>query len=304
MKFSAILAVALASVAAATPLSRREVPQEHSHERILKATRALVQQSKETVAQIDVVFGKLGDGAINKELQAKNLAGGAINPTCLQQQLADACVTVAAGNKDEIATCLQYRVLERNTGGVGTASALCTETPKNKELVGLTQLQDPASADGKANNAKIQTDLAKALVTAGFTADEAADLALQTSTFGPGKIGDPTARGLSCDGFDNLSKQEQAAPEDFDFFGFAVKKGDLVDCITFATITNGESKAVESISKTDLLTALGGAGGNNDNNNNNTNNNNGGNKGGNVDAKKVTEAEALLEKALALLEKL
>ncbi|KAJ3108716.1 hypothetical protein HDU97_000114 [Phlyctochytrium planicorne] len=270
MKFSAILAVALASVVAATPLNRREVPQEHSHDLIVDEVRKLVQGSKEPIAKLDVVFGKLGDTAINNGIAGAGLQGAKINPACVQLNLADVCVTQAKGDKNKIALCLQYRVLERNTGKVGQASAACNEKPKNAILNGLVQLQDPASADGKANNGKIQTDLAKALVKTGFSANEAADLALQTSTFGAGNTGDNSGKGNACDGFDKANTvHKQAAPKDFDFFGRAIKKGQQVDCITFQTITGGQSKAVPSIQKADLLKALGGAGGN------------GGGKGGN-----------------------
>ncbi|KAL2914698.1 hypothetical protein HK105_205838 [Polyrhizophydium stewartii] len=258
MKFAALFAAA-AALASALPLQRREVPQEHSHDLIVNAVRTISQKggNKDPLLGVDPVFGPLGTQAqITQINKTPGLSAEQKDDKCLQQNLADLCVTNAkknGNNKNEIAVCMQFRVLERNSGSVGGAQATCTKTPANAELAGLTQLQDPASAEGKSGNAGIQTQLAKNLLKLGFTADEAASLALQTSTFGPGQIGDNTARGLSCD------NNPVTADRDGDFFGRAIKKGQQIDCITQATLEGSTSKAVPSISKADLIAALGGA---------------------------------------------
>lgn len=91
---------------------------------------------------------------------------------------------------------LQYRALERNTGSVGLASVLCTAIKAtNPEIAAISQHQDPASPNAAATNKVIVLELAKQL--AGIGADPT--LALATGTFAPGTIGDPTAKGNSCD---------------------------------------------------------------------------------------------------------
>ncbi|KAI8927214.1 hypothetical protein BC831DRAFT_424850, partial [Entophlyctis helioformis] len=201
-----VLALAATAANAAPTLVRREVPQEHSHEVLLLATRKVIRKGNNNdpfVNKVEVVFGTLGLAA-NVGLFAKNpdLPADLKDPVCVQQNLADACIDNAkknGGDKNEIATCMQFRILERNTNGVGLAQEVCKKAPRNAELAGLTQIQDPASDLGKSTNADTQTKLAQNLVKLGFTADQAADLALQTSTFVPGQLGDPTAGGNTCD---------------------------------------------------------------------------------------------------------
>ena len=56
---------------------------------------------------------------------------------------------------------LIFRAIERNTGGVGVKSALCTQTPVNPEVAAITQHQDPASDGAAATNKAIVLALAK-----------------------------------------------------------------------------------------------------------------------------------------------
>jgi hypothetical protein len=91
---------------------------------------------------------------------------------------------------------LVYRALERNTGQVGLASVLCTSIKAvNPEIAALQQHQDPASDGAAALNKKITLELAKQIASIGGDAQTA----LQSGTFAPGKIGDPTAAGNTCD---------------------------------------------------------------------------------------------------------
>jgi hypothetical protein len=85
--------------------------------------------------------------------------------------------------------------LERNTGSVGLASALCTQTAVNPEIQALSQHQDPASPNAASINKGIALELAKQIASVGGDPQDA----IKSGTFAPGKIGDPTAKGNSCD---------------------------------------------------------------------------------------------------------
>jgi hypothetical protein len=102
----------------------------------------------------------------------------------------------AAGNVAGMTTALQYRALERNTGAVGLASVKCTSiTAKNPEIAAIQQHQDPASSGAAATNKAIVLELAKQIASIGGNPQDA----LATGTFAPGTIGDPTAKGNTCD---------------------------------------------------------------------------------------------------------
>ncbi|KAK2613593.1 hypothetical protein N8I77_000498 [Diaporthe amygdali] len=193
MKYQ-VTVVALAGLAAARelPYSRmvkREVPQEHSHEAILRVTQTNLQLNNPLKIQ-DAVFSLLGNAAAAKG--APNVA----NLDCLQQIVADQAFTnaKAAGDVDGQANAIMFRALERNTGSVGLASVLCNETATNPEIAAITQHQDPASAEASGNK-QIALDVAKQLASIG--ADPT--LAIQTGTFAPGQKGDTTGKGNSCD---------------------------------------------------------------------------------------------------------
>jgi len=85
--------------------------------------------------------------------------------------------------------------LERNTGAVGLASALCNETAVNPEIAALSQHQDPASTNAASINKQIALTLAVQIASIGGDPLDA----IKSGTFAPGKIGDPTARGNTCD---------------------------------------------------------------------------------------------------------
>ncbi|KAK3690347.1 hypothetical protein B0T22DRAFT_404863 [Podospora appendiculata] len=189
---SLFLAFALAS---AGPLPNRaiqarEVPQEHSHEFILKLVQnSLVLNNPKKIQ--DSVFGLLGSAA------AKAGAGLVTNPDCLQQETADQAFTnaKAAGDIPGMAGALMYRSIERNTGKVGLASVICPDKAVNPEIAALTQHQDPASANAASINKGIVLELAKQLAAVG--ADPL--LALETGTFAPGSTSDNTGAGNTCD---------------------------------------------------------------------------------------------------------
>ncbi|CAK7222391.1 hypothetical protein SBRCBS47491_004850 [Sporothrix bragantina] len=192
MKYSAAVLVAgLGLVSAEREVLRlREVPQEHSHNRFLDLVRTSLATNNPQNIQ-DPVFGLLGNAA------AAAGAGTVTNTDCLQQATADQAFTnaKAAGDIPGMAGALLYRAIERNTGSVGLASVICNETAVNPEIAAVSQHQDPASANAASINKGITLALAKQL--AGIGADPL--LALESGTFAPGTLGDPTAAGNTCD---------------------------------------------------------------------------------------------------------
>ncbi|KAH8887995.1 hypothetical protein GQ53DRAFT_749330 [Thozetella sp. PMI_491] len=195
MKYECAALLVAAGLASAGPLPRqplqaREVPQEHSHNFVLDLVRTSLNLNNPKKIQ-DPVFGLLGNAA------AATGAGAVTNPDCLQQETADQAFTnaKAAGDIPGMAGALLYRAIERNSGSVGTASVICNETATNPEIAALTQHQDPASPNAASINKGIALALAKQL--AGIGADPL--LALESGTFAPGTLGDPTAKGNSCD---------------------------------------------------------------------------------------------------------
>ncbi|KAF4925163.1 hypothetical protein CGCVW01_v003717 [Colletotrichum viniferum] len=189
MKFQNSIALsALLGLAAA------EVPQEHSHEKYLRAVNALLKQDNPLNIQ-DAVFGLLGNAA------AEAGAGDVTNLDCLHQATADSAFTAAkaANDVDGMASALVFRAVERNTGSVGLKSVLCDETAQNPEIAALTQHQDPASEGAAATNKEITLELARQLAAVG--ADPM--LALDSGTFEPGDPNDNTGAGNTCDDADD-----------------------------------------------------------------------------------------------------
>ncbi|OAA66755.1 hypothetical protein SPI_01331 [Niveomyces insectorum RCEF 264] len=190
---SAVLALVGAATARDIPLYRavlkREVPQEHSHQNILDIVNPILQQNNPLDIQ-DAVFGLLGNAAAAKG--APNVQ----NLDCLQQIIADQVFTNAAAAGDVVgqANAIIYRALERNTGSVGLASVLCNETAVNPEIAAITQHQDPASSAASGNK-QIALEVAKQIASIGGDPT----LAIGSGTFAPGQIGDPTAKGNTCD---------------------------------------------------------------------------------------------------------
>ncbi|EJF63176.1 hypothetical protein DICSQDRAFT_82592 [Dichomitus squalens LYAD-421 SS1] len=187
---SSFALVALFSTLAFSAPVRREVPQEHSHEPIITKVRASLNLNNPDKIQ-DPIFALLGNAA------AAAGAGDITNLDCLQQAVADQAFTnaKAAGDVDGQVNALIFRALERNTGSVGQASVLCTETAKNPEVAAIQQHQDPASTGAAATNKAIVLELAKQIAAVGGNPLDA----LKSGTFAPGKIGDPTAKGNTCD---------------------------------------------------------------------------------------------------------
>ncbi|EEQ92556.2 uncharacterized protein BDCG_07676 [Blastomyces dermatitidis ER-3] len=89
----------------------------------------------------------------------------------------------AAGDVDGMTHSLIYRALERNTGTVGLASALCESMEAvNPEVAAITQHQDPASAGAAEINKQIALDLTVQIASIGGDLL----LAIESSTFAPG----------------------------------------------------------------------------------------------------------------------
>lgn len=179
-EFAAILlAVGLST---ASPFAheshKREVPQEHSHNKFLDIVRTSLNLNNPKQIS-DPVFGLLGNAA------AAAGAGSVTNLDCLQQETADQAFTnaKAAGDIVGMAGAMVYRAIERNTASVGLASVICTETAANPEIAALSQHQDPASDNAAATNKGITLALAQQL--AGIGADPL--LALESGTFAPGQ---------------------------------------------------------------------------------------------------------------------
>lgn len=173
---------------------RREVPQEHSHEQFLTGVGLALNLNNVDNVQ-DPVFALLGNAA------AAAGAGNVENLDCLQQRVADQAFTNAkeAGDIEGMTNALIYRTLERNTGSVGLASVLCTETAQNPEIDALQQHQDPASEGAAALNKEIVLELAVQLNSIG--ADP--QLALLSGTFEPGDVNDATGAGNTCNELDD-----------------------------------------------------------------------------------------------------
>ncbi|CAE6423199.1 hypothetical protein RSOLAG22IIIB_01727 [Rhizoctonia solani] len=191
----AFLAFYLVSNSAALPIRRapriREVPQEHSHERILRAANVALKLNNPDNIQ-DAVFGLLGNAA------AAAGAGKITDLDCLQTATADRAFTnaKAAGDVAAMTAALQYRALERNTGKVGLESVQCTSfTPVNPEVAAITQHQDPAATGAAAKNKAIVLALAKQIASIGGDPQTA----LETGTFQAGDVNDATAKGNTCD---------------------------------------------------------------------------------------------------------
>jgi hypothetical protein len=170
---------------------RREVPQEHSHNKFIASVRTSLATNNPAGIQ-DPVFGLLGDAA------ATAGKGKIADPDCLQQATADQAFTnaKAAGDVQGQVDALIYRALERNTGKVGLASVACTSIKAvNPEIAAISQHQDPASSGAAATNKAIVLELAKQITAVGGDAQDA----LQSGTFKPGNLSDDTGKGNTCD---------------------------------------------------------------------------------------------------------
>ncbi|KAJ3117190.1 hypothetical protein HDU96_007618, partial [Phlyctochytrium bullatum] len=236
----------LAFLAASLTFVAAEVPQEHSHDLIVNQVRNIIRKgnNQEAFTRVDPIFALLGDGAARGGIaqDPKLTSDAQRDPSCLQQNIADECISNAkrTGNdRNEIATCIQFRALEKNTIGIGLRSAQCNQTPKNAEINGLKQHQDPAADGATAENKAIEIEVGRRIFAlGGFSAEQATNLALQTATFAPGDRNDFTFKGNTCDTFNPLPRAPQAGV----VFGRQIAQGDEIDCITLDTLTNGRSK--------------------------------------------------------------
>lgn len=177
-------------------MMRRQVPQEHSHDATItnefrNCVSSDVLKANGFQGNADVIFGMLGQKAAGTVAKNGDVA------ECVQQEIADLAITrVKAGEapKSCLALAMMYRTLERNTNAVGEKSLECPRPPKNQELATLKQHQDPAATGQPEINRQVEINLAKALASIG----EDPLNAKLTATFAPGQIGDPTAKGNSC----------------------------------------------------------------------------------------------------------
>ncbi|KAG8978019.1 hypothetical protein FRB90_008591, partial [Tulasnella sp. 427] len=182
---------AVSVLGAPIAFKKREVPQEHSHEKYLTSVRASLSKNNPD-GIVDPVFGLLGNAAASQGL------GKISDPDCLQQATADQAFTnaKAAGDVQGMVDALIFRALERNTGKVGLASVACTKIKAvNPEIAAISQHQDPASANAASINKAIVLELAKQIAALG----EDPQQALESGTFAPGDLNDATAKGNTCD---------------------------------------------------------------------------------------------------------
>lgn len=148
MKFFAIVSVSLSllSIVNAAPIiTKRRFGQEHTQlaDKTYQDMKDAVQGTK-----FEEETGNMSGAAV-RALLAKA-------PKCEQQDVADQCVDIAKKAGTEVSkdiqdklipVCQTYRKLERNTPKDGQPSELCDRAPRNKELNGLTQAQDPTNAN-------------------------------------------------------------------------------------------------------------------------------------------------------------
>jgi len=229
---------------------KREVPQEHSHNAIIASVRTSLNLNNPDKIQ-DPIFGLLGDAA------AAAGAGDITNLDCLQQDTADQAFTnaKAAGDVAGMTNALIFRALERNTGKVGLASVLCTETAQNPEIAAITQHQDPASAGAAATNKAIVLALAQQIHSVGGNPLDA----IQSGTFAPGNLDDSTGKGNTCDVADDtegciFSQNLLVADATDDEINAAVGSSSSANS-TSATDTASASDASNSTSTADIASA-------------------------------------------------
>ncbi|EJD52286.1 hypothetical protein AURDEDRAFT_56741 [Auricularia subglabra TFB-10046 SS5] len=187
---AALATLATLGLVAAAPI-KREVPQEHSHEAQLRIVNTFLKKNNPD-GIVDAVFSLLGNAAASQGL------GSFADPDCLQTGVADRAFTnaKAEGSVEGMTNALIFRALERNTGGVGVKSVLCTSfTPVNPEIAALTQHQDPASDGAAATNKAITLELARQIAAIGGNPLDA----LKSGTFAPGRLDDNTGAGNTCD---------------------------------------------------------------------------------------------------------
>jgi hypothetical protein len=186
-----LLALLFSSSTLALPIHRREVPQEHSHEQFLTSVRTSLAKNN-PLGIVDPVFALLGAAAAQQGL------GKLTDTDCLQQATADQAFTNAKADNDVkgMVDALIYRSLERNSASVGATTKPCTSIKAvNPEIAAIQQHQDAASENANEVNKAIEIELAKQIAAVGGDPLDA----LLSATFAPGKIGDPTAKGNSCD---------------------------------------------------------------------------------------------------------
>jgi hypothetical protein len=145
-------------------------------------------------------------------------------------------------------SALIFRALERNTVQVGLASVPCQSIQAvNPEIAALQQHQDPAGDGAQALNKQIAEELARQIASVGGDPM----LANEASTFAPGQIGDPTAKGNTCD-------------DDKDDKGCINTLGLRVDDLTAAEITaavQGVNAGGQGAAGNSTQAALSGCGG-------------------------------------------
>ncbi|OLL25730.1 hypothetical protein NEOLI_003066 [Neolecta irregularis DAH-3] len=177
-----LIVFSLVPLAFGRPLLRkRELPQEHSHEKYLRVTQTCLQQDN-PLKIVDPVFGLIGNNAAAAGAGLLEKTPEKLN--CLQMIIADQAFTNCQKIKDieGMAAALVYQALERNTGIAGLSSIVCTAVkPLNSQIESIPRHQDPSSSEASKVNRESELALAKQLYLIG--ADPY--LALESATFAP-----------------------------------------------------------------------------------------------------------------------
>lgn len=218
----ALLFAASSTLAAPVPSWKREVPQGESyclHDRSyltlqqntpMRTSSVPSEMSSSSTTPTTLWIPSLGSSVTQPHLlvpetlttptafnKVRELSPTQIVTLCFLLATADQAFSnaKAAGDIAGMTVALQYRAIERNTGQVGLASVICSSIPAvNPEIAAITQHQDPASPNAAAINKGIVLELARQIAAIGGNPLDA----LKTGTFSPGQIGDPTAKGNSC----------------------------------------------------------------------------------------------------------
>jgi hypothetical protein len=117
--------------------------------------------------------------------------------------------------------------LELTSPLVGLASEQCTTyTPKNKELAGFHQHQDPAAPGAQANNRATALELARQIALTGGNPIDAP----YSGTFQPGEVDRTDVLGNACNTedcifIDNLLVRDASESEIYDYVEKCVETG-------------------------------------------------------------------------------
>ncbi|MBW0504219.1 hypothetical protein O181_043934 [Austropuccinia psidii MF-1] len=182
--------------------ARRQIPQEWAHAPIIRQVDTLLKKNNPQ-GIMHPIYSLLGEKGASEGMGMFDKK----NFDCFQKSIADQAFTNAKVNNDLAGqqSAIIFASLEKNTPGVGLASAPCKSlTMKNKEIERLIQHQDAASPDAKKNNVEAALLVAESLKDIGTPMDDIVRLTQSSGTFEAGDPKNPNnGRGNSCDDKDD-----------------------------------------------------------------------------------------------------